>query len=182
MLTKTDYAYKILYAVSWLIFVGVCIEAGGFIFNTLFTLWLNPIGAKKFWMEINLSELYNYNQSYFVTITSLMIIVALLRALLFYSIIKNFHDKKINFTRPFSESARRFVLNIAYLALGIGLFSFWGAKFATGFIKQGINMPDIQQLRIGGADVWLFMGITLLVVAQIFKKGIELQNENDLTV
>lgn len=41
-------------------------------------------------------------------------------------------------------------------------------------------MPDLHYLRLGGADVWLFMGITLLVIAQIFKKGIEIQN--DLTV
>lgn len=182
MLAKTDYVYKTLYAISWILFIGVCIEAGGFLFNTFFTLWLNPLGAKKFWMEINLSELYHYNQSYFVIITSLMIIVALLRAVLFYIIVKNFHDKKINLTRPFNEVARQFVLNIAYLALAIGLFSFFGANYATGFIKKGINMPDIQQLRLGGADVWLFMGITLLVIAQIFKKGIEIQNENDLTV
>jgi putative transcriptional regulator len=49
-------------------------------------------------------------------------------------------------------------------------------------VKQGVKNPDLQYLRIGGADVWMFMGITLLVIVQIFKKGIEIQNENDLTV
>jgi hypothetical protein len=43
-------------------------------------------------------------------------------------------------------------------------------------------MPDIQYLQLGGADVWLFMGITLLVIAQIFRRGIEIQTENELTV
>ena len=43
-------------------------------------------------------------------------------------------------------------------------------------------MPDIHQLRIGSGDVWLFMAVVLIVIAEIFKKGIELQNENDLTV
>jgi hypothetical protein len=43
-------------------------------------------------------------------------------------------------------------------------------------------MPSIQNLKFDGADVWLFMGVTLLIVAKIFKRGIELQTENDLTV
>jgi len=43
-------------------------------------------------------------------------------------------------------------------------------------------MPDVQYLRLGGADVWLFMGVTLFVIAQIFKRGIEIQTENELTV
>ena len=38
-------------------------------------------------------------------------------------------------------------------------------------------MPDIEQLRICGADVWLFMGVILLVIAQIFKIEIEIQSK-----
>jgi len=43
-------------------------------------------------------------------------------------------------------------------------------------------MPDTQHLHLGGADVWLFMGVILFVIAQIFKRGIEIQRENELTV
>jgi hypothetical protein len=35
---------------------------------------------------------------------------------------------------------------------------------------------------MAGADVWLFMGVTLFVIAQIFRRGIEIQTENELTV
>lgn len=182
MSSKPDYIFKALNVVSWIIFIGVCIEAGGFITNSFFTLLLHPVGASKFWTEVNLSELYNYNQSYYVTVISLMIIVAVMRALMFYFIVKIFHNKKLNLSEPFNESIRRFILRIAYLGLGIGMFSFWGAKYTEGLVSQGVRMPELQYLRMGGADVWLFMGITLLVIAHIFKKGIEIQNENDLTV
>jgi hypothetical protein len=182
MSKRTDYFLKTLNVVSWIIFIGVCIEAGAFIFSTFFTLLLSPAGANKFWTEVNLSELYYYNQSYYVTVSSLMIIVAVMRALMFYFIVKILHEKKLNLSQPFNETVRSFISKIAYLALGIGLFSFWGAKCVEGFVKQGVKIPDIQYLRLGGADVWMFMGVTLLVIAQIFKKGIEIQNENDLTV
>ena len=77
---------------------------------------------------------------------------------------------------------KNIVINIAWLALGIGFFSFWGAKDTENFVAEGVNMPDIQHLNLGGADVWLFMGVALLVIGKVFKKGIEIQNENDLTV
>lgn len=182
MSKKTDYIFKALNVVSWIIFVGVCIEAGVFIVTAFVTLLFNPDGADKFWMEVNLSELYSYNLSHYITIISLMIIVAVMRALMFYLIVKVFHDKKLNLSQPFNKSVRLFILNMAYLALGIGLFSFWGTKFSEGLVAQGVQVPDIQYLRLGGADVWLFMGVVLLVIAQIFRKGIEIQNENELTI
>lgn len=182
MSTKTDYFLKTLHVLSWIIFIGVCIEAGGFIFSTFFTLYLNPNGATKFWHIVNLSDLYNYNKNYFIALTSQMIIVAVLRALLFYIIIKIFYEKKLTVSQPFNETIRRFIFNVAYLSLAIGLFSFLGAELAENIAAKGINIPDLKYLRIAGADVWLFMGITLLVIAILFKKGIEIQNEIDLTV
>ncbi len=182
MIIKTDYFFKLLYAVSWIIFIGLCIEAGGFIFNTVFTLLLKPEGATKFWAEVNLSDLYHFNQSYYVTLTVLMIIAALLKALLFYIIVKIFHDKKINLSAPFNEILGSYIFKIAYLALGIGLFCYWGAKCTEWIVQKRVSLPGIQYLRLAGADVWLFMGVTLLVFAQIFKRGIDIQNENNLTV
>lgn len=182
MSVKPDYILKVLNVVSWILFLGICIEAGAFIFNAFFTLFLNPDGATSFFTEVNLSELYAHNQSYYVTVISLMIIAAVLKALMFYLIVKIFHEKKLTFSQPFNETVRQFISKVAYLALGIGLFSFWGAKVVGNIVNEGVKMPDIQHLRLGGADVWLFMGVTLLVIAQIFKKGIEIQNENDLTI
>jgi hypothetical protein len=55
-------------------------------------------------------------------------------------------------------------------------------KYARWLAQQGVKMPDIEHLRLGGADVWLFMGVTLFVIGHIFKRGIEIQSENELTV
>jgi hypothetical protein len=54
--------------------------------------------------------------------------------------------------------------------------------FSNWLILQGITIPSLENLNIGGSDVWIFMGITLLIIAKIFSKGVELQNENDFTV
>jgi ABC-type dipeptide/oligopeptide/nickel transport system permease subunit len=102
--------------------------------------------------------------------------------LMFCFIVKIFHNKTLEQSLPFSETLVRFVLRIGYFALGIGIFSFSGARFAENMTSLGVQMPGVQHLRLAGADVWLFMGVTLLVIVQIFKKGIEIQTENELTV
>lgn len=181
MAPKSTFFLKALYVISWIIFIGVCIEAGGFIVNTVLRL-TNPSISDKLWSQVDLNDLYAHSESDFVTVTILMIIVAVLKAIMFYLIIKVFHEKHLDVSQPFNETMRRFLVNLAYLALGIGLFSFWGAKYTEGLTAQGVKIPDLRYLRLAGADVWFFMGITLLVIAQMFRKGIELQNENDLTV
>jgi ABC-type multidrug transport system fused ATPase/permease subunit len=178
----TQQILKILYVLSWIIFIGVAIEAGGFISNTIFTMLLNPSAAKHLWQQVDLSDLHRYDAGYFLAEMILICIVAIMRAFLFYLIVKILHDKKLNLSQPFSKEVGRFVFNVSYLALGIGLFSFWGVNYTAWLVKQGVNMPDIQHLRLGGADVWLFMGVTLLVIAQMVKRGIEIQTENELTV
>ena len=179
---STKQILKVLYVFSWILFIGICIEAGGFIFNAFYTLLINPAGAGNFWQGNDLSGLYTFDPGYFFVETLLMSIVAVFRAILFYLIVKILHDKKLNMSQPFSDEMGRFIFKIAYLAFGIGLFSWFGVKWAAWFVQQGVEMPDIQLLRLGGADVWLFMGIVLYIIAQIFKRGIEIQSENELTV
>lgn len=182
MTISTKQILKVLLLLSWIIFIGVCIQAGGFIVNAFFTLLLNPVGAKRFWQEVDLSALYYYDHGHFFAQTFLMSIVAVLKACLFYLIIKLLYNKKVSMSQPFSSEVRRFIFRISYLTLLIGLFSLWGARYSEWLTRSGVKMPDIQHLGLGGGDVWLFMCVTLYVIAQIFKRGIEIQSENELTV
>lgn len=182
MKTSTMKILTVLHVLSWIIFIGVCIEAGTFIFSAFSTMLLNPEGAKHLYHQVDLSALYYYDRGYFLIETILMSIVAILRAIIFYLIIQLLYEKKLDMSKPFSPALGRFTIRIAYLSLLTGLFSFWGAKYAAWFVMQGVQMPDVEYLRLGGADVWLFMGVTLFVIAQVFKRGIEIQSENELTV
>lgn len=173
---------KVLQLLSWIIFIGLCIEAGGIVFNTIFTLVVNPIGAHFFWKDINLYNLYNFNKGYFITETLLISIVAIMQVILFYLIVKILQDKKLNLSQPFNTEMKCCIANISYLSIGIGLFCKWGANYTKWLVTKSVTMPDIQKLGFDGADVWLFMGIILLVIAQIFKRGIEIQSENELTI
>lgn len=177
----TTQILKLLHILSWIIFLGLCIEAGGLIFNTVYAMY-KPVVAGHFWNGLDLSALYTSDKGHFLTQTALMSIIAVMKALIFFLIIKLFYDKKFSFSRPFNPAIKRMVFNTAYLCLGAGLFSKWSANYAAWIQEKGIPLPDVEALQSGGADVWLFMAVVLMVIGQVFKKGIELQTENDLTV
>ena len=182
MKSRTKQILKILYVLSWIIFIGVCIEAGGSIFSAFYTLVINSINARTFWAGNDLSGLYQYDPWHFFAETLFISIASVMKACIFYLTIKILHDKKLSMSQPFSEEVRLFIIKVSCLAFGIGLFTGGGVKYTEWLVKQGVHMPDTQHLRLGGADVWLFMSVTLFVIAQIFKRGIEIQSENELTV
>lgn len=178
----TKQILKLLHILSWIIFIGVCVQAGGFIVNAFLSLAINPANARHFWDGADLSGLYNHDPGYFLVFTFIMSIVAIMKALIFYLIVKILYEKKLNLSQPFNNEVGRFIFNISYLTLGIGLFSHWGVKYAGWFAGKGVKMPDIDSVGLEGAGVWLFMSVTLYVIAQIFKRGIEIQSENELTI
>jgi hypothetical protein len=182
MSIKTDYILTALQVIAWVIFVGLCIEACGIITKMIASLFLSPAQADKFWQQINLDSIHLYNESIYVTIASTIVIVVVLKAIMFYLIVRIFQNKHVSIARPFNETTNRFVLKLGYLSLGIGLFSLWGAGIADGLAEKKVIIPDLRYLKLSGGDVWMFTGVLLLVVAYMFKKGIEIQTENDLTV
>ncbi len=179
--SKTKIILTLLYIIAWIIFVGLSIEAGSFITNAIFVL-VKPEAVPYLWQQADLRDLLKYGHGYFFTQVGVIGVVSALKAILFYLIISILHNKQVRIEQPFTDIAQRFILRIASLALLIGLFSILGASCAGWLSKNGVTMPDLEALYLSGADVWIFMSIALFVVAYVFKKGIALQTEQDLTV
>ncbi len=175
---STQQILKVLYVISWIIFLGVCIDAGSILFTAVYASAINPGNADYF----GLTDLYRVDPGHFFVQLLLMSIVAIMKAIIFFLIIKILGNQKLSMSRPFNLEMGRFIFNVSFLALGTGMFSYWGVKYAEWLASEGVKMPDAASLRIGGADVWVFMSVTFFVIAQIFKKGIEIQSENDLTI
>jgi hypothetical protein len=177
----TKQMLKVLLIIAWIIFIGLCIEAGGFLTNAVFALTKSE-ATGRLWQQVDLSSLFQFDRGHFFVVTLTMSIAAIMKAWIFYLIIKILHEKKLDMAQPFSKDMRRFIAGMAYLALFTGLFSWSGERYVEWLVRQGVEMPGIQYLRLAGADVWLFMGVTLFVIAQLFKRGVEIQSENELTV
>lgn len=174
---------KILLVLSWVIFAGMCVRTGAYAVNMISLLTTNPFGGSQyFWDGADLSGMLAYDKGYFMVISLLMIIVSVFKTLMFYWIIKILHDNKLDMRQPFNKEVCRFIFKLSYASLAIGLFSGWAAGYSEWFIKKGVLMPSLESMHVDGAGAWWFIAIILFVIGHIFKRGIEIQAENELTV
>lgn len=178
----TNQILTALHVLTWIIFLGLCIESGAIIFNSTLTLIKGSFNTNGYWNGADLSHLYDFDKGYFFVIVLLMVIVGILKCIMFYLIVKIFMYKKLSLSQPFSDGLRKFILLQSIIAFAISFFANYGKNTSHWLIKKGAKLPDLDTLNLEGSSIWFFMSIILLIIVQIVKKGIEIQNENELTI
>lgn len=171
---------KVLLVLSYIVFVGVLVNAGTYIVTTVLPFVVSEATIPKLWDASGLYELFKVNKNYFLVLSVFLVIIGVLKAVMFYLTVDLLQNKKLDLSQPFNAAVGKFMFNLSYLSLAIGLFSYWASEYKQCVVSQGFLLPAND--HFGGADVWLFMGLILYVVAHIFKRGIEIQSENELTV
>ncbi len=68
MSKSDDYLFKGVNILAWIIFIGVCIDAGGVITNAFYSIFFNARFSTHFWGGIDLYNVYNFNEAIFVTL------------------------------------------------------------------------------------------------------------------
>ena len=63
---NTQQILKFLNILSWIIFIGLCIDAGGIFFNAIFIHFVNSNAAEQSWKGVDLSNLYNFDIGHFL--------------------------------------------------------------------------------------------------------------------
>ncbi|MFI5452895.1 DUF2975 domain-containing protein [Pedobacter sp. UC225_61] len=178
-MSKTNnFVFWGLYIVAWLIFVGLSIEAGGLAVNFFFSLY-KPEFVQNLYQKLDLSTLYEGNRLAFFSIYSFILIISILKACLFYMVVKLMH--KMDLTKPFSTFVARQISQISYYTLSIGLLSYIGKNFAKNLTHYGFATDNLDQFWTD-SQAFILMGAVIYIIATIFKKGVAIQNEIDLTV
>lgn len=172
---------KITNILSWIIFIGQCIQTGAFLFSYFVSMFINIAATKDIYLGLNLSELYHNSILYYNILLFMIILISGLKAYLFYFIIKIF--LKLNFTHPFSNEIYALIIRISYIALAIGIIAIATKKWCDWLVNQDIQLPVLNlEQYIGGRSEFIFMAAVIFIIAQLFKRGIEIQSENELTI
>ena len=87
MSKKTNYLFIGLHIVAWVIFVGLCIEAGALIVNFIFSLF-KPEIVHNLYQKLDLSDLYSRSKWSYYCMYSFIMVISVLKAYLFYIVIK----------------------------------------------------------------------------------------------
>jgi hypothetical protein len=178
-MSKTNnFVFKGLHLVAWVIFVGLCIETGGLIVNFFFSLF-KPEFVQNLYQKLDLTEMYKESKWAFFGIYGFILSISILKAFLFYIVIRLMH--KMDLTKPFNTFVSNQILQISYYTLSIGLFSFIARQVSKNLIHHGFTTDNLNQFWVD-SQAFILMGAVIYIIATIFKKGVDIQNENDLTV
>jgi hypothetical protein len=164
--------------VAWVVFIGLCIEAGALIVNFGFSLY-DPEFVHKLYQKIDISAVYERSRWVFFSIYGFVLVISILKALLFYIVIRLVTH--IDLSKPFSSFVSRQVSLISYYTLCIGLLSLLARQVPRNLENQGYEIGQLNQFWLDG-EAFILMSMVVFIIATIFRKGIEIQNENELTV
>ena len=178
MSKSNNFVFKALKIVAWVIFVGLCIESGGLIVNFIFSIY-NPEFVQNLYQKLDLSEMYERSKWAFFSMYSFILVISILKAVLFYEVI--ILVSKIDLSKPFNSFVSKQISQISYSTLSIGLLSYIAQQSAKNLQHHGFVTDNLNQFWTD-SQAFILMAAVIYVIATIFKKGLEIQNENDLTV
>jgi hypothetical protein len=178
-MSKTNnIVFKGLHIVAWVIFVSLCIESGGFIVNFIFNVY-DPEFVERLYQKLDLSQMYNSDKWLFFSIYSFILSISLLKAYLFYIVIMLLH--KLDLSKPFNTFVSDQITKISYYTFSIGILSYIARETAYNLEYYSYNIGSLNEFWADG-QAFIIMAAVVYIIAVIFKKGVEIQKENDLTV
>ncbi|MAP54504.1 DUF2975 domain-containing protein [Altibacter sp.] len=177
-LKTKNIVFKGLKIVTWIIFVGLCIEAGGLIVNFIFSLF-NPEFVQNLYQKLDLSEMYENSKLAFFGMYGFILTISILKAVLFYIVIVLV--TKINLAEPFSRFVSRQIYKISYYTFSIGLLSFMARQLTANLQHNGLEIDNLNQFWTD-SQAFILMSAVIYIIATIFSKGVEYQEELEETV
>ena len=172
---KTVKLLKLMKTFSWIIYIGLCIKAGALFVAFLVTLFINENAAKDLYVDLNLFDLYQFSHTHFVLLISIMLLVIISKAYLFHVVISIF--SKVNFKEPFNITISELISKMSKISFIIGLISIIGDSYTNYLVGKNYDAH-----LMWSSKEFLFIASILFVISLIYKRGIELQIENKLTV
>ena len=178
MSINNNFVFKALHIIAWIIFIGLCIEAGALIINFIFSVF-KPEYVGNLYQKLDLSSMYHENKWVFFGMYSFVLVISILKAHLFYVVITLLH--KLDLSKPFSSFAAKKINSIAYYTFSIGIISYIAREVTKNMNHYGLEIDKLQEFWID-SQAFILMAAIIYIIATIFKRGIELQNENELTI
>ena len=169
-----DFILKALEVISWMVFIGLCIDSGAYLFRFIFS-FINP----HYFKDIILAEMQEKQSGHYIGIMSFIIALSLLKTYLFYLVIKIF--LKLNIVKPFDTEIAKLIQKISYETFSIAIVSLVAHHYTKTLIQSGFGVSHLEK-HWNDVPAFLMMAAIIYIIAQIFHKGIELQSENELTI
>ncbi|RYY41607.1 MAG: DUF2975 domain-containing protein [Chitinophagaceae bacterium] len=174
MKIKTEILLQVMHVLAWIVFIGILINAG-----TLLVTWglsfNRPEAARNLYNGLNLEPARAYDFGHYSVLVLMRVVVAVFEALTAWTLLKVLADIKL---------ASPFRIEIAKLLQRMSAFIFlgWIAAMEHNSYSTWLRtkVPTLDNPPI--ATNVIFIAGIVFILAQVFRKGVELQTEAELTV
>lgn len=170
---KTEKILKLMHILSWIVFIGLCIKTGAILISYFVSI-KNPEVAQNLYAGLNLSEYYNLSFRQYTFIVSYKIGLFATEAYIAYLVTKLLSS--LNLKKPFNLKVQKMMQNISY-----SIFNLWILAMLHNTHIQYTGKKHHFSMDLFSSD-FVFLAGVIFIFAQIIKRGIEIQSENELTI
>jgi len=174
MKTKTEQILEVMKILAWVAAIGYAIEAGVILISYGMSC-VNPEGAKNLYKGLNFYDLMRFSFWHYTLSVSFMVLLSAMKSYVWFLVISTI--SKINLLNPFKMEVAQKLERISYV-----LFGTWLVAMLAG--AQTAWVMQITGKLYGNwvSGEFIFIAGLVFIISQIFKRGIEIQSEIDLTV
>lgn len=171
---KTERILQILRVGAWIVYIGAIIR----------TVMLAVVFVLGHLAGEDVFQSDHFVPS--IAIFSLLLAIAILHVQVWEKV-KDILTQ-INLGNPFSMKTAQQLINTGYLLLSIWIVSFIGKSYVHYLNKsmsgaaEFVKSFDYSLVNFDVDGVYLLNAGIVYIIAQVFKRGVELQQENELTI
>ncbi len=174
MKIRTEQLLAVMNVLAWVTFIGLMIKAGAILISYGVSI-ANPEAAKNLYRGMDLYKLRQFSFWHYTSMVSFEVALAALEAYIAYLVIKVL--SKIKLTNPFTIGISNMLEKLSYFILGTWVTVMLYNAHTKWLLKR---IDGLQENLISGE--FIFLAGVVFVIAQIFKRGVEIQSENELTI
>ena len=174
---KTEILFIVMKVFAYIAFIGLSIEAGSILVSLIVSLAVSGQAAQNLYLGLNLGELHELSLGSYVVLGALIFAIYVLKALLAYFLIRILDTLKLD--NPFEDKVVNLISKLGNTALSAGFVG----VFVNLLVTQVLNIAFRIQLPVKfDVSEFFFLAGIIFILSKIFKRGVEIQSENELTV
>lgn len=170
---NTKQILKLMQILTWIVFIGLCIKTGAILISYLVSI-NNPEASKNLFGGLNLYQYYNFSFREYTFIVSYKIALFATEAYIAFLVTKLFN--RLNLEKPFNVDVQKLMHNISY-----SIFNLWILAILHNTHVRYLAKRQNFSMDLFSSD-FIFLAGVIFIFAQIIKRGIEIQQENELTI
>lgn len=173
--TRTEQILTVMQILAWVAFIAYLAEAEVILMSYVVSL-VNPESEwNLIYNRPNYFTLREFNVWYYTAFISFRLALALMKAIVWWLVIRIL--AKLSLVNPFTMEVAKKLEKISYVLLGT-----WIVGIESGVYAEWLLKTTGEKYGTWVSGEFLFMAGLVFVISQVFKRGVEIQSENELTV